>query len=368
MSKALLEKQKVLIGMSGGVDSSLAAHLLVEQGYEPVGVTMKIWPQSCFSDRERDNACCGPKAVMDARSVAGTLEVPYYVMNHQKEFEDIVIGNFLSEYNKGRTPIPCVHCNKDLKFGSMFQKAKALGIEKVATGHYARAGFENGRYVLKRARDARKDQTYYLFSLSQEQLAHVLFPVGELTKEEVREQAKKLNLRTHDKPESQEICFVTDNKYMNFLKERQAHKMEPGPIVDTKGNVLGTHEGIQKYTVGQRKGLGIALGEPAYVVALRPESNTVVVGTNEDLMERTFWISGPNWISIEALTEPVQVIAKIRATHAGSPATVYPGEAGEHGGKVRVVFDRPERAITPGQAAVFYQGDLVVGGGWIEID
>lgn len=364
MSKAIIEKQKVLVGMSGGVDSSLCALLLQEQGYEPVGVTMKIWPQSCFNDRERDNACCGPKAVMDARSVAGTLDVPYYVMNHQKEFEQIVIKNFIEEYSKGRTPIPCVHCNKDLKFGSFFQKAKALGIHKVATGHFARVEYRNGRYLLKQPKDLRKDQTYYLFSLSQEQLSHVLFPIGELTKEEVRAKAKKYNLKTHDKPESQEICFVTDNKYMNFLKERQI-KMVPGPILDKKGNPIGTHNGIQNFTIGQRKGLG-ALGRPVYVIELRPEENAVIVGDQHDLMEREFWISDPNWILFDELVKPVQAVAKIRSMHSGALATIYPGILGEHGGKVRVVFEEPQKAITPGQAAVFYQNDVVVGGGWIE--
>ncbi len=364
MSKVLLEKEKVLVGMSGGVDSSLAALLLKEKGYEPIGVTMKIWPQSCFSDRERDNACCGPKAVMDARNVAGTIDVPYYVMNHQKEFEDIVIKNFIDEYSKGRTPIPCVHCNKDLKFGSFFQKAKALGINKVATGHFARVELRNGRYLLKRAKDLRKDQTYYLFSLSQEQLGHVIFPIGELTKEEVRAKAKKYNLRTHDKPESQEICFVTDNKYMNFLKQREI-QMTPGPIVDKEGNKIGAHEGIQNYTIGQRKGLG-ALGRPVYVIAIRAKENAVVVGEKEDLLEREFWISKPNWILFDDLVEPVIVQAKIRSMHSGALATVYPGTPGEHEGQVRVVFEEPQKAITPGQAAVFYQDDIVVGGGWIE--
>lgn len=358
-------REKILVGMSGGVDSSLAAQLLKEQGYEVIGVTMKIWPQTCFSDRERENACCGPKAVMDARSVAGTIDIPYYVVNHQEEFERIVIGNFIEEYNRGRTPIPCVHCNKDLKFGTLFEKAQSLGINKIATGHYARAVEENGRVLLKRPKDLRKDQTYFLFSLSQEQLKHLLFPVGELTKEEVRAKAKAYNLVTHDKPESQEICFVTDNKYMNFLKERQVKRV-PGPILNRMGNRVGTHEGIQGYTIGQRKGLGGGNGKPVYVLELRAETNTVIVGSEEELREREFWISQPNWIAIPALTEPIRVVAKIRSTHPGAAATVYPGEPGEHGGKVRVVFDQPERAITPGQAAVFYQDDTVVGGGWID--
>lgn len=366
MSKDLIEKEKVLVGMSGGVDSSLCALLLQEQGYEPIGVTMKIWPQSCFNDRERDNACCGPKAVMDARSVAGTLEVPYYVMNHQKEFEEIVIKNFVDEYSKGRTPIPCVHCNKDLKFGSFFKKAKSLGIDKIATGHFARVEYRDGRYLLKQPKDLRKDQTYYLFSLTQEQLSHVLFPVGDLTKAEVRAKAKKYGLRTHDKPESQEICFVTDNKYMNFLKERQI-KMVPGTIIDKQGNEIGKHEGIQNFTIGQRKGLG-ALGRPVYVIEIRAKENQIVVGEKEDLLEREFWISNPNWILFDELTEPVQAMARIRSMHSGALATIYPGVDGEHGGKIRVVFEEPQKAITPGQAAVFYHEDVVVGGGWIEIN
>ncbi len=357
-------KTRVLIGMSGGVDSSVAAALLVKDGYEVIGLTMKTWTEDCSTMHQEK--CCGPKAVTDVRSVADQLGIPCYVMSHEEEFGKTVIAYFVSEYKKGRTPNPCVVCNDKLKFGSVLAKAKELGAAYIATGHYGIVDHTResagGRTRLLRGKDKSKDQSYFLFNLQQEQLRATLFPVGDLTKDETRKLAKDFGLRTHDKPDSQEICFVPDNRYANFLKYQAAVTPHHGPIVDQQGTVLGEHEGVEFYTVGQRKGLRIAGKEPYYVTALDASTNTVVVGSDENLFCRGLIAERPNWISVDTIQGAVACQAKIRYNAQPVNAIVEP--AGED--SVRVRFDEPQRAISPGQAVVFYQDENVLGGAWIE--
>ncbi len=347
--------------MSGGVDSSAAAALLVEQGYEVVGITLKLWPQDCVNRAE--DKCCGPQAVTDARAVSHKLDIPYYLVDDSAEFQRQVIQYFADEYKSGRTPNPCVVCNEKLKFGTLISRARKLGAEKIATGHFARVAFDaaSGRHLLKRGRDPRKDQSYFLFSLRQEQLARVLFPLGELTKNDTREIARDCQLKTADKEESMEICFVPDKDYGRFLEEARLAKRHRGDIVDGEGRKLGEHDGIEFYTIGQRKGLGIAAGKPLYVIDLDPERNRVVVGDESKLAADEFVVERCNWIPFAEPPESVEVTAKIRYNHAGTPATVWPAADGS----ARVNLSTPQRAITPGQACVFYRDDLVVGGGWI---
>ena len=355
-----LPTKRVLVGMSGGVDSSATAALLKSQGYDVVGVTLKLWPQDCGSRAE--DKCCGPQAVMDARSVCAQLGIPYYLIDESAEFQQRVIGYFAAEYRAGRTPNPCVMCNQHLKFGTLMDRARQLGCEAIATGHFARVErVPQGRVLLKRGRDLRKDQSYFLFSLRQDQLAFVMFPLGEKTKADTREVARSCALRTADKEESMEICFVPDNDYGKFL--RQAHLVEAhaGEIVDASGQVLGTHEGIEFYTIGQRRGLGISSPKPLYVVDLDVPRNRVVVGDESQLQRSVFRVIHCNWIAFDPPPASFECLAKIRYNHPGSMATVIPGPDGT----AEVRLHEAGRAITPGQACVFYQDDLVVGGGWI---
>ena len=375
--------------MSGGVDSSATAALLIEQGYEVIGITLKLWPQDCVNRAE--DKCCGPQAVTDARSVCDKLDIPYYLIDEAGEFQKHVIQYFADEYKAGRTPNPCVMCNQNLKFGRLIDRADQLGADFIATGHFARieratvppddlsrrrreeshsnSGEEiqrlvtssPTRYLLKRGRDLRKDQSYFLFSLRQDQLARAIFPLGEKTKSDTREVARHCNLKTADKEESMEICFVPDNNYGGFLQSANLVQKHRGDIVDLHGHVLGHHDGIEFYTIGQRKGLGITTAKPVYVVELDAENNRVVVGDDSALDRDEFTADRCNWHPFDKLTEPVEVTVKIRYNHPGTPATVTPMEQG----KVKVKLHTPQRAITPGQAAVFYQDDLVVGGGWI---
>ncbi len=357
--------ERVVVGMSGGVDSSVAAALLVEQGCDVVGVTMRVWPwQDTDDPTRRFGSCCGTEAVDDARRVARRLGIPYYVLNMEREFDRAVIGRFADEYRAGRTPVPCLACNSELKFGSLLARARAWGAVAVATGHYARVARDGatGRWTLLRARDLKKDQTDFLWPLGQPQLAAARFPVGELTKAEVREHARRLGLGTAEKPESQEICFVPDDDYRGFLRRRDPAMFRPGPIVDRQGTVLGGHEGVAGYTLGQRRGLGLAAGRALYVVALDPERNTVTVGGADDL-ERARLVARPvNFIAGAPPAEPLRVVAKIRHKHEPAPATVR----ARADGAAEVIFDEPQRAITPGQSVVFYQGECCVGGGVIE--
>ena len=339
--------------MSGGVDSSTVAALLKEKGEEIVGLSMQLW---------KDNGrCCSLDDLWDARRVAIQLGIPYYVLNLEKDFENTVVRPFVDTYLRGETPSPCILCNNYVKFHHLVDKAAGIGADRVATGHYARVRFDEGlgRWQLLRGKDRGKDQSYFLFGMTQEQLSKTLFPLGELTKPEVREIARRAGLATSEKAESQEICFVEGRSYSDFVEEYagiQANKS--GEIVSEAGEVVGTHAGIHKYTVGQRKGL-IAAGRPQYVVRIEPELNRIVIG--EDPQRRRFTVRDSNWIAIETLTGPIRCEVQIRNRFEPKPATVW-----LENGEVTVEFDSPQRAITPGQGAVFYWDDVVVGGGWIK--
>ena len=352
---------RVVVGMSGGVDSSTAAALLVEQGYDVIGVTLKLWKQDCISPAQDLFKCCGSRAATDARAVCDHLGIPFHLIDEADEFQEQVIGNFAAEYKAGRTPNPCILCNERLKFGTLLQRADQLGAQYVATGHYARLERADGRVLLKRGRDPRKDQSYFLFSLRQDQLARALFPVGEQTKNDTRDAARQRRLKTAEKEESMEICFVPDNNYGRFLQQAGLVQKHRGEIVDTLGRVLGHHDGIEFYTIGQRRGLRVAAGKPIYVVDLDVANNRVIVGDASALARDDFTVDRCNWIAFDTPPEQIEATAKIRYNHPGTPATVTP--LGE--GKAKVRLHTPQRAITPGQAAVFYQEDLVVGGGWI---
>jgi len=357
--------ERIVVGMSGGVDSSVAAALLVEQGADVVGVTMRVWPWKEAEDpTKRFGSCCSAQTVEDARRVARALGIPYYLLNTEAEFARAVIAPFVGEYRSGRTPVPCVACNKDLKFGSLLARARAWDAAAVATGHYARVTRDatSARWLLWKGRDHRKDQSDFLWPLSQDQLAAARFPVGELTKDEVRKHARRLGLATADKPESQEICFIPDNDYRGFLRRREPRAGAPGRIVDRSGTELGRHGGVVNYTIGQRKGLGLAAGSALYVIDLDAETNTVTVGSATDLERARFVAREVNFIACEPPPVPLRVTAKIRHNHTPAPATVR--ALGE--GAAEVVFDEAQRAITPGQSVVWYQGECVVGGGVIE--
>jgi tRNA-specific 2-thiouridylase len=353
------KNKKVLLGMSGGVDSSVTAYLLKKEGWDVIGVTMKVWPQDCISRAE--DKCCGPSAIADARGVAHTLGIPHYVVDEADQFEKLVIDYFSNEYRAGRTPNPCVMCNEKLKFGNLWKKAAALGCAYIATGHYAIIQHHEDHAVLRRGLDARKDQSYFLFSLNQHQLQHALTPLGTMTKPEIREIARKIGLKVADKVDSQEICFVPGNDYKAFLRshlgEKEFHK---GGIYDTSGNFLGPHEGIEMFTIGQRKGLPGGSPYPLYVIDIDAENARVIVGPENDLVRSSFEIDNASWhVNI---TEPLKVTTKIRYGHPGCSAIVEPAQNGIH----RIVLPEPQRAITPGQAAVCYLGDRVIGGGWIK--
>jgi tRNA-specific 2-thiouridylase len=363
----------IAVAMSGGVDSSTVAAMLRAEGHQVIGLTMQLWNQRRLAGHTGmpetvQGRCCSLDDVYDARRVAETLGIPYYVVNHEDRFERDVVRPFVEEYLSGRTPIPCSLCNNHLKFDQLLIVAQQIGADALATGHYARVEFDqqDGRWLLKRPADRSKDQTYFLFGLTQEQLSRTLFPLGEMTKPEVRELARHHGLALAEKPDSQEICFVPGGDYKNFLDAYLAEQGDAlpdtaGELVTTDGNVIGEHQGIHHFTVGQRKGLGVATGSPLYVIQIKGDTRQVVVGNQEDLYSKTMRVKKINLISVTELGEPMRVQVKIRHRHEPASAQIEASGPDE----MMITFDQPQRAVTPGQAAVFYDGDVVVGGGWI---
>ena len=350
-------QKKALIAMSGGVDSSVAAHLTLQSGYSCVGATMRLY------DEFPSDAACVLDNIEDARHVANKMNIPFHVFNFKEDFQCKVISKFIRCYEEGFTPNPCVDCNRHLKFDQLLRSAMDLGCEYIVTGHYARIRYDEttGRYLLRKAVDEAKDQSYFLYSLTQHQLAHILFPLGELTKPEVRQIAAEQGFANARKQDSQDICFVPDGDYMAFIRKYTGKEYPAGNFLDLQGNVVGHHQGAVAYTRGQRKGLGLAMGEPVYVCSKNMEKNTVTVGPNAALFTRSLLAQDWFWFPFPELTEPIRVKAKVRSRQVEQPATVYP----EANGTARVVFDEPQRAVTPGQSVVLYDGDLVVGGGTI---
>ena len=357
-----MEKKKVVVGLSGGVDSSVAAYLLKKQGYEVIGVTMQIWQEEEPEFQEENGGCCGLSAVDDARRVAAKLEIPYYVMNFRKEFKENVIDYFIKEYQEGRTPNPCIACNRYVKWEALLKRSLDIGADYIATGHYARVEqLENGRYAIRNSVTARKDQTYALYNLTQEQLAHTLMPVGAYTKEKIRQIAAEAGIPVAHKKDSQEICFVPDNDYAGFIEKSTGQKILRGNYVKKDGTVIGEHKGIIHYTIGQRKGLNLSTGHPVFVTEIRPETNEVVIGENEELFVKSLVCDRMNYMAMEEIKEGEILSGKIRYNHPGAPCTLKKLE----NGRVQVDFLEPQRAVSPGQAVVLYRGEYVAGGGII---
>ncbi|HEX5214293.1 MAG TPA: tRNA 2-thiouridine(34) synthase MnmA [Vicinamibacterales bacterium] len=352
---------RVVAAMSGGVDSSVAACLLADAGHDVVGLSMQLYDQR--HPNESFGSCCSLDDLYDARQVAASIGIPHYILNFEEKFRETVVRNFVDEYAAGRTPIPCVHCNGDLKFATLVDRAAGFDAGAVATGHYAQVAFDEDsrRYQLRRGVDRDKDQSYFLFSLTQDQLAHAMFPIGHLTKHDVRAYAERRGLLTANKPDSHEICFIPDGDAAGFVGRHLPEGARDGEVVDSSGKVLGRHTGIHRYTVGQRRGLGISAAIPLYVLKLEPDAGRVVVGPREELGGREFAVRDVNWIAGAPPDGPRRITARIRHRHTDAPASV----TGDGASNAHVVFDEAQMAITPGQAAVFYDGEIVVGGGWI---
>ena len=362
------DKPRVVVAMSGGVDSSLTAALLLHEGYDVIGMTMQIWENDERVDKPDSRGCCSLSAVDDARGVADKLGIPYYVVNFRKLFQKSVVDYFIREYGAGKTPNPCIACNRFVKFEGLLHKAQEVGADFLATGHYARITYDKQRqrYLLRKGIDSLKDQSYALYHLNQHTLAHFLFPLGGYTKVQTRQIAREYGLAVADKPDSQEICFVPNDDYQAFLADKSPNVVQPGSIVDQQGTVLGQHQGLAFYTIGQRKGLGFAAGKPFYVIALDIVKNQVIVGENQDVFASECIASDLNWILFDQLAAPLRVQAKIRYGAKVGEAMITPFTAISGQEKVKIVFDQPQRAITPGQSVVFYLDDIVVGGGVIE--
>ena len=357
------KRRRIAVAMSGGVDSSLAAALLKKEGYEVIGVTFRMWPkEEC--GRSIDRTCCNLESITRARAVAEDLKIPYYVFDFSEDFKKEVIDYFCDQYLKGFTPNPCVVCNEKIKFGLLYEKALALDVGMIATGHYARVDHnkKSGRFILKVGKGGEKDQTYFLFSLSQDQLKHTIFPLADYTKEKTRTLAKKFKLTTFNTASSQDICFIQDQDYAQYIRKKTGVQIKEGDIVDKAGKVLGRHKGIPFYTIGQRRGLGIAYKEPLYVIGIDRSANRIIVGVKKDVLRKSFIVHQLNWIAVSGIKEPLKVKAKIRYNHEAQTALIAP----MGNDMVRVDFDVPQESPTPGQAAVFYDHDVVVGGGWIK--
>jgi tRNA-specific 2-thiouridylase len=360
-----MEQKKVVVAMSGGVDSSLAAALLQERGYRVIGVTMNIFdlPEN-YCRAENLRSCCGWKAVEDAIRVASILGISHYVADLKEEFEEKVIADFCEQYATGRTPNPCIRCNQYVKFEYLMARAEKLGADFLATGHHARVEYDSRirRFLLKKGKDPEKDQSYFLYPLAQKQMSRILFPIGDFTKREVRKRAQEMGLPVAQRTESQEICFIPEGDYAVFIKERVPHAFQPGPIIDTEGRTLGQHKGIAHFTIGQRRGMAIAAAHPLYVTEIQYDKNTIVVGPNEILFTRLFLANQVHSISMDKISQTLTVKARIRYKHKETKAVIRP--FGKN--KIMGEFEKPQRAITPGQSVVFYDGDIVVGGGIIE--
>ena len=354
---------RILAAMSGGVDSSVSAALMVEAGYEVIGVTMRLGALDAVEVEDDKPNCISPDVIDDARRIAMQLGIPFYAVNYEEQFRQHVIDYFIDEYLSGRTPNPCVVCNREVKFGKLLNLAAHLKADYIATGHYARIeqNPDTGRFLLRKGVDSQKDQSYFLFALSQKQLSRSRMPLGGYAKNQVREIARKYNLRSAEKLESQELCFIPNGNYRRFLKDSAADSIQDGTIINQDGKVLGMHRGVPFYTIGQRRGLGIATGKPLYVTEVNIQENTIIVGDAGALLRDTMQVERMNLIAVDALTEPINAYVKIRSKDDGAPAKITPLSETE----AEVKFDRPRRAVTPGQAAVFYDGDIVIGGGWI---